>query len=855
MRIIWILFFISLGIILSAQTDRLGRISTKQGLSQGMILDALQDSEGYLWFCTKDGLNRFDGYAMQVFTHDAQDSFSISANVLTCIFEDSRGWIWVGTPNRGISIYDRNSGRFFHYKVVPGNEGTLQSESIQTIAEDPQGNMWIGSEKGLDKLLIPKNLKLNKQEKASINGEMELQSVHQLNELVSSVYFENDTVYWGTVSQLYSGSWKNSGSEFKIKNWKLEPQKNDNISIVKILRDSYGALWLVHPHSLSRIHMGKVRYYHLGINPNKPMMGFFIDKNGNFLIAHTKVYRYAVMPNGDLSGREICDLGDLHGSQLFEDKSGILWIGTNGFEVLKYNPHMNDFRHYMKGSSLQHMIADTAGRLYVWSHYRIHILDLKSGKSIEVPKLPKELLRARNVLIDSKGRYWFHFPYEEEVTRLHLWDPVSGIQKQFPFTYEPNSLSFIYEDHDGHIWMSAKGGILMRLNQNSEKFEVTKLQEIPELKGQSINNNCLIQTKDNTFWLGTSSGLLSFQWKAGKAEQLKLYQNQPSEKSSLSDNHILHLLRDSTDNNIIWIGTKGGGLNKMNISEGSFSNLKRKDGLPDDVVYGILRHKEKLWLSTNKGLAVYEPSSDKIQNYTTEEGLQDDEFNTFSFCNAGKGLLVFGGINGMNVIEPDKINTNTTKPNIVITMVLAGNNVVNVNTIENKKDIPEFAYDQNLFSFSFAALDFTATEKNEYKYMLQGADAGWVYAGNRNEVHYTHLKPGKYTFKVLGSNNSGLWADEPAVWQFTVLPPWWRTWWANSLYVLILGYSIWAFYRFQLRKIQTQKQLEFEKNEAERLAEVDRIKTNFFSNITHEFRTPLTLILEPIRQLIPEQTE
>ncbi len=293
----------------------------------------------------------------------------------------------------------------------------------------------------------------------------------------------------------------------------------------------------------------------------------------------------------------------------------------------------------------------------------------------------------------------------------------------------------------------------------------------------------------------------------------------------------------------------------MNISEGSFSNLKRKDGLPDDVVYGILRHKEKLWLSTNKGLAVYEPSSDKIQNYTTEEGLQDDEFNTFSFCNAGKGLLVFGGINGMNVIEPDKINTNTTKPNIVITMVLAGNNVVNVNTIENKKDIPEFAYDQNLFSFSFAALDFTATEKNEYKYMLQGADAGWVYAGNRNEVHYTHLKPGKYTFKVLGSNNSGLWADEPAVWQFTVLPPWWRTWWANSLYVLILGYSIWAFYRFQLRKIQTQKQLEFEKNEAERLAEVDRIKTNFFSNITHEFRTPLTLILEPIRQLIPEQTE
>lgn len=839
---------------LSAQSDRLRHISSREGLSQGMIKDAIQDSEGYLWFCTKDGLNRYDGYSMRVFTNESQDSFSVIANEINCIFEDSRGWIWLGTPDQGLNIFDRKSERFFRVNSLAANGKSPDMEPIRCISEDHRGDIWFGTDERLYKLSLWKEINLKTQQKASLNAAFKIDLFHHTKEPVQAIYFEEHTVYWGTTIQLYIGSINNPGDINTNNEWKSTGHGSENSSITKILRDKYGALWLIHPHSMTRIKNGESRFFSFHIPLNQPKVGFFVDKNGDFLIGHKSLNRYKLEPNGELTPEKICDLNNLNCTQLFTDKSGIIWMGTNGVGVLTYNPWIDDFRHYMKGSSIQHLHADSAGRLFAWSQHRIHIMDGNTGNKTELPGLPPFFLKARNLIIDSKGRYWFHFPFEEDVLCLYMWDPVTKEIKQYPYNGEPFPMSFIYEDISGFLWISIRDGNLLRLNNITGEYIRVSMEDLPEIKGKKVLNNTLVQSAKGTYWLGTSFGLISFEMENGKAGKFKVYRNATSRPNELSENHILCIQPDLEDAHLLWIGTKGGGLNKLDILKGNFMHLRRKDGLPNDVIYGILPHKEQLWLSTNKGLSAYHPLSGSIQNYTADEGLQDNEFNTHSYFKTKDGSLVFGGINGITFFDPDHIRSNSVPPSIVITGMLAGNKVVSLSESSEHNGIPQFVFnhDQTQITFSFAALDFTASEKNEFKYRLRGVDMDWIYSGNRNEVNYTNLKPGKYTFELLGSNNSGVWAEIPAVRHFTILPPWWRTWWAYAAYILILGYTGYLVYTFQINKIRIKNKLIYETREAERLAELDRIRTNFFSNITHEFRTPLSLIIEPIRQIIPE---
>lgn len=855
MRLLVCLILIGMYLSLSAQSDRLRHISSREGLSQGMIYDGMQDTEGFIWFCTKDGLNRFDGYKMRVFLNDSQDSFSISNNEVYSIFEDSRSWLWLGTPQNGLCVYDRVSERFFHLRGAAKNGISLQSEVIRSIAEDPDGNIWIGTDKGLDKLIPDKALNLSVFEYASLSSVVSVSQVQQLGGPVYSIYFDKSSVYWGNVGQMFFCDIYQSCESKDIQKLTLKKQGNNNLEILQILKDKYGFLWLVHPHTLTRIHEGQTRFYEFGININQPACGFYKDNQGDFYLGHTGVSRFAVSPQGDLRSKEICQLKDSYCITLFKDNSDIVWIGTNGFGVYKFNALADNFLHFMKGWSTQHMIADATGRAYVWSKHRIHILDLQNGKPAAVPGLSESLLLARNIHIDRNGRYWFHFPFENGVVRLHSWDPQTGKQAQFPYTQTPNSLSFIFEDSEGAIWITVIGGNLLRLHPDKGQYDVIRLDEIEGWKGQRMISNCMVQTGKGEYWLGSGSGLLRFKWEDGMLRQTQFYQNNPSDKNSLSNSNILALHKDNTDPDILWIGTKGGGLNRLNTETKQFSSVSRKDGLPNDVIYGILQKNNILWLSTNKGIASFDPGTGKIQNFEMEEGLQDNEFNTFSFNQSAGGELMFGGINGLTVFYPEKVQSNQIRPVTVITAIRVANEDFSKKTADVSGKIPEFTFDRNMISFSFAALDYSAPEKNEYKYRLKGVDPEFVFSGSANEVNYANLEPGTYTFEVFGSNNSGVWSEKPALWRFKILPPWWRTWWAYIVYVSLLGCLIWVWYRFQIRKIRMEKQLEFEKNEAERLAELDKLKSNFFANVTHEFRTPLTLILEPVRQILAEDPE
>ncbi len=313
----------------------------------------------------------------------------------------------------------------------------------------------------------------------------------------------------------------------------------------------------------------------------------------------------------------------------------------------------------------------------------------------------------------------------------------------------------------------------------------------------------------------------------------------------------------------LWISTKGGGLNRLDKTTGNFFHLTSKDGLPDDVVYGILSDDAgNIWGSTNKGIFCLSAVKNKdsinfvFHNFTKANGLQDDEFNTGSFAKLPNGNLAFGGVKGINIFDPKEILVPGFMPNVFITDILINNQPIAPgdntsvlqNTIEQSKEIT-LTHLQDILTLEFSSLDLTASAQNKYRYQLVGVDKDWVESGTRRTATYLHLPAGKYIFKVQGSNSQGIWSDKIAELQITVLPPWWRSWWAYLIYIVLLGFGIRAYFKFSVNRAKLKSQLNFEQLEAKRVKELDSVKTQLYTNITHEFRTPLTVILGMAQQV------
>jgi signal transduction histidine kinase/DNA-binding response OmpR family regulator len=318
----------------------------------------------------------------------------------------------------------------------------------------------------------------------------------------------------------------------------------------------------------------------------------------------------------------------------------------------------------------------------------------------------------------------------------------------------------------------------------------------------------------------------------------------------------------------LWIGTKGGGLNRLNKITGDFFQLTVTDGLPDNVVYGILSDDAgNIWGSTNKGifcLASPQKTNGKwvFRNFTKAEGLQDDEFNTGAYAKLPNGNLAFGGVNGLNIFNPKEILVQGFTPNVFITDILVNNKSISPgdktgvlqNTIEQSKGIT-LTNLQDILTLEFASLDFTASGQNKYRYQLVGVDEGWVESGTRRSATYLHLPAGNFVFKLQGSNSQGIWSEKIAELKITVLPPWWRTWWAYTIYVLLIALVLRAFFLFYVNRAKLKAQLSYEKLEAKRVRELDNVKTQLYTNITHEFRTPLTVILGMAQQVLNKPAE
>ncbi|MFT4924653.1 MAG: signal transduction histidine kinase/ligand-binding sensor domain-containing protein [Phenylobacterium sp.] len=911
MRLLITLFVLFYSIMVQAAGPALhfDRFSLDDGLSQAAVSDIFQDRDGFLWFATQDGLNRYDGYTFKVFRHDPQDQYSISNNTIRTLFEDSKGRLWIGTNGGGLNRYDALTERFVHFSHDASDPTSLSSNDVRSIAEDAQGNLWVGTfGGGLNRFdgesAIFEHFRHNDSDPDSVSHDRIL-SLHRDSK---------GTLWVGTSGGLdylkvdrLEGESKSQSAVFG--HYRHDPQDPSSLShraVLVIYEDSAGSLWLGTPVGLNRFDANTEsfsRFQHQASDSKSLSHNFVrsiyednsetlwvgtwggglsklaksqqkLGNSGNFThFQHDPVDSHSLSNNYVLS--------------ILQDSRGILWFGTSGGGINKVDTQKQLFGHFkqqvsdphsLSGNSVVAIHKDSKGALWVgadnsglnkydevsqaFTHFRYDSTD------------PNSLSHDTVVAIyeDNQARLWIG----TDGGGLDLYQ--SGEFSHFsheatdPDSLSHNEINVILQDSKGTLWIGTDGSGLDKMIGEG-RF---KHYQHDDSNATSLSNgvvNTIFEDSTGSLWIGTYGGLNKFD---RQTEQFMAYQHQPSNPQSLSHNTVFSIHEDSKG--ILWIGTFGGGLNKFDKTTGHFTHYRKKDGLANENIYGILEDNQGLlWLSTNQGLSQFDSQSELFKNYDSNDGLQSNEFNG-AYFKADDGELFFGGINGFNRFYPKNIKSDDQVPTVVLTDFLLANQSVPVKTdasgnlgmytgtrngISDNRNfsLPKvidaltqltLTHQQNLISFEFAALHFANPMKNQYAYQLDGWSKAWIFTdANNRRATYTNLPAGAYTLRVKASNKDGYWNEQSKSLKIVILPPPWKTWWAYLIYLALTGALILAFTRTWRQKLLAQRQkAQSEHTLIMRLQQVDKLKDEFLANTSHELRTPLNGIIGLAESLI-----
>ncbi len=873
-------------IVLMSVTDSLTQeklkfkhLSINDGLSQNAVFAILQDSRGFMWFGTKDGLNRYDGYSFNVFYNNPFDSSSLSANYITSLFEDSRGLIWIGTIDAGIDIYSYEE-RIFKHINFNSLTGTTTKYAVTSIVETADSTIWIGTDGGgLLKLSnLDKNLSSYSYQYFSfIPG-----NTHSIssNNIISMLVDSNDTLWIGTPDMLdkyEAGS--NRFIHFKI-NSRHSKASFDLLGngITSIYETKKGELWLgtLSGLVLFERETGSYKLFPHHYNINRFGWGRILDikeDNSGVLWIATPGELMSFNPSNNSYNYYKNDPFDLASlsynmvSSIWVDRTGIFWFGTSGGGLNIYDPKAsrfstfirpNDLTSRISGFSVRTILEDNSGNIWLSTDV-LYRWNRKTNtlKSYEINSDSINVLGntgAWSIVQSSSGDIWFAssqglFRYnpadEKSVLYRHSSDNKLGLPQKSVYT--------VFEDKEGSIW-------LVTANYLSKLIDIEKgiFRNILFVNNPANTDrvrSVLYEDNKQRLWIGTIDGLLRLDKQTGK---FRMYRNIPSLSTSLNNNIIKSICPDPFEpDSILWLGTAGGGLNRFNMETNTFTHFTETEGLPNNVVYGILPdEKGNLWLSTNKGISRFNIRTKTFRNYDVNDGLQSNEFNTGAYFKSNSGEMFFGGIKGLNYFYPRNILDNRFVPEIAITgfklfkRSQSSKQKLNLfrKEIAELKSI-ELSYDDNFFQIEFAALDYSAPGKNQYAYKLENFNDEWIYSGIERTATYTNLSPGEYIFRVKGSNNDGIWNEKGASIRLIITPPWWSTWWSYFLYGFLSLGVLYLIRRYELNRVRLKNQLKLEKVQSNTLRQVDQMKSRFFTNISHEFRTPLTLILGQIDSL------
>lgn len=889
-RYIKVLIFLILllGLPSFAQTKdiKFKHLSSDDGLSQNFVSCILQDQKGFMWFGSKDGLNRYDGYTFVVYQHDPFDTTTISTNYITALHEDSRGYIWIGTLNGGLNCFDHNTEIFHHIYYRSEGLDNINTNEIKSIAEDKTGNIWVATRNdGLFKITIKSNNLYAASYKQYIHKENKPKSLSSDNTL--TLFFDSKETLWvGTENGLNKFDFNSESFTYyniQIKNPKAPASEYDQ-SVNAIYESKNGSFWLGTVSGIVKFQTGSGAYklfphhYEIYRYGWGNIIAMTEDHHGKLWLATPgELMRfdptnssYDYFKNDPFNPKSV-SFSSI--SSLFTDKTGIVWIGTAGLGINLYDSKSNRFSTLVRkeetssritGFSVRSILEENDDILWI-STAVLYRWNRKTGelKSYETSSDKLDDFGNTGVwtmIKSSDGKIW-----TATTEGLYRYDPQTEKARQYKFDPQNTSglpqkeVNAVFEDHQRRIWIATKNYFCRLVDIENGIFENFRLQ--PENSSQDEGRVVIYQDPKGIFWLGTNNGLLRFDT---QKKSFISFKNDPKKLKSLSNDLIKSICADPYESkNILWIGTAGGGINRFDIEKNSFTHFSESDGLPNNVVYGILPDgKGNFWISTNKGLSKFNPKDKSFRNYDVNDGLQSNEFNTGAYYRSKKGEMFFGGIKGLNYFFPDKIDDNPYPPEIVLTSLKLGDQYISNKYHKNilQKTISEtdelvLSYADDVITFEFAALDYSAPNKNRYAYKLENFNTDWIYSGSVRSATYTHLPSGEYIFRVKASNNDGIWNETGIAIKLVIAPPWWSSWWAYILYGTVLISLLYLIRRYELNRLKLKNQLKLEKVQTDTLRNLDNLKSHFFANISHEFRTPLTLILGQVDSVLSSNIE
>lgn len=811
------------------------QITTEAGLASNTVYDIIQDRYGFMWFGTNDGLCRYDGHNIKVYRYDPQDSNSISSSWASRLYEDRSGNIWIGTVRGGVNKFDPITEKFVSYQHEEDNPHSISDDTAFGICQDISATIWIGTWKGLDKLVVDIEADSNNQQVKVIHYQNDPDNPNSLSDpRIWHIYIDQSNVIW--IATQDGGLNKFEIATEQFTHYKHDPQNPHSISN-NCVRYSYedpagdgNILWIGTKGGLNKFNKTTEIFTRFQYNPDDStslsdnvVIPIRRAKNGTLWIGTAKGLNKFIPPTKPDSSQpsfshyhhDKANLSSLSNNfvySIFEDRSGVLWLGTIGGGVNKIASEQKKFQVNTRLGGVTTLFEDSDGIIWSGTTNGLTRYDPSENDVLRYQNIPEN----ENSLLYNNVHFIREDPYYPEKT---LWiacygggldrmvEKDNGRSLQFThFKHDPvDSLSInsecvdmLYFDNRGRMWIGTCEGLNL-FNRSTETF--TYFEHDPNnlytLSSKWVTSICQTAADSNVLWVGTENGFNKF---LIEEKFFIRYRHDPANQNSLAHDYTQAVHSDSYhQGKVIWIGTFGGGLDKFDIDTEKFTHFTEEDGLINNTIASIVEDDNfHLWISTKKGVSKFDLCSETFKNYSNEDGIYLSGFNPKAYFKNKRGEIYLGGNQGFVLFHPDSIKDNSHIPPAVVTDIKIFDKSIKLRQAVHATKKIKLNYRQNFFSFDFASLDYTNPKKNQYAYKLQGLDRDWVYAGNRTVAYYTDVKPGTYTFRVKGSNNDGIWNEEGASIKIIVTPPFWRTWWFYSLVGLVLVGMLGWGYHFRL---------------------------------------------------------